>query len=76
MPRSYAARCQRHAREMDRDGWPRLHSPVENGEYATLWRAELVWRLVWRRGNPPPNLMSVDCGAYAAHKRSEDVKIA
>ena len=51
MSRHYPTRCARIAAEMQHDNWPRLRHAAENGEYATLWRSELIWRLVWGKGS-------------------------
>ena len=58
---TYAARCSAVAAQMERDGWPRLHSPNEDtnwggDSYARLYRNELIWRLVRGEGDPPPDL--------------------
>lgn len=62
---SYAERCQLATDAMLADCRPRLHSPVERGEYATAYRNELLWRLVWGadKGSAPPDLMGT---AYEA----------
>ena len=53
----YPARCASIAVDMQRDGWPLKHSPLEwAGRYEQMWAAEFMARLLGESGIPCPDL--------------------